>query len=117
NEWDNNKDQITGVRLKRLIDNQTFSLEANVRVNDFFTQTQWLPRLDHYWLGQPLLDDNLTWYEHSSAAYANIGIATVPSNPTLASQFSLLPWEHDSLGNRISGEGDRFVTRQELDWP
>jgi hypothetical protein len=116
-EWDENKDQITGVRLKRLFDNQTFSLEANGRINDFFTQTQWLPRLDHYWLGQPLLDDELTWYEHSSAAYANIGIASVPTNTTLKNEWSLLPWEHDSAGNRISGQGERFITRQELDLP
>ena len=73
------------------IDNQSFSIEANGRINDFFTQTQWLPRLDHYWLGEPLVDDNLTWFEHSSAAYANIGVASTPTNPTLASQFELLP--------------------------
>jgi hypothetical protein len=117
NEWDNNKDQITGVRLKRLLDNQTFSIEANGRINDFFTQTQWLPRFDHYWLGEPLLDDQLTWYEHSSAAYANIGIASIPTNLQLKSEWSLLPWEHDSAGNAISGQGERFITRQELDLP
>jgi hypothetical protein len=116
-EWDENKDQITGVRLKRLFDNQTFSIEANGRVNDFFTQTQWLPRLDHYWLGQPLVEDTLTWYEHSSAAYANIGVASIPTNSQLKSEWSLLPWEHDNVGNPISGAGERFVTRQELDWP
>ncbi len=33
------------------------------------------------------------------AAYANIGIATPPTNPTLLSQWTLLPWEVDSLGN------------------
>ena len=117
NEWDNNKDQLTGVRLKRLFDNQSFSIEANGRINDFFTQTQWLPRLDHNWLGQPLLDDKLTWYEHSSAAYANIGIAAIPTNPQLKSEWSLLPWEHDSAGNPISGQGERLITRQELDLP
>jgi hypothetical protein len=117
NEWDENKDQITGVRLKRLYDNQTFSIEANARVNDFFTQTQWLPRFDHYWLGQPVLDDQITWYEHSSAAYANIGVASVPTNAQLKSEWSLLPWEHDTAGNPISGAGERFVTRQELDLP
>jgi hypothetical protein len=116
-EWDNNPDQLTGVRLKRLFDNQTFSLEANGRINDFFTQTQWLPRLDHYWLGQPLLEDNLTWYEHSSAAYADIGIATKPSTAQLAGMWTLLPWEQDAAGNAITGQGERLVTRQELDWP
>jgi hypothetical protein len=117
NEWDNNKDQLTGVRLKRTFDNQSFSIEANARLNDFFTQTQWLPRLDHYWLGQPLVGDNLTWFEHSSVAYADIGVASTPTNPTLASQFERLPWEEDSAGNPISGNGERLLTRQEIDWP
>jgi len=116
-EWDDGPTQHTGARLKKLFDNQAFSIEANGRVNDFFTETQWLPRGDHYWLGQPVLDTGLTWYEHSSAAYANIGIASPPTNPTLLSQWTLLPWEVDSAGFPISGEGERFVTRQELDYP
>jgi hypothetical protein len=116
-EWDQNPDQLTGVRLKRTYDSQSFSVEANARVNDFFTQTQWLPRLDHYWLGQPLIEDQLTWFEHSSAAFADIGIATTPTNPTLASQFELFPWEETVAGVPISGEGERLVTRQEIDLP
>src|SRR5262249_37007753 len=68
-------------------------------------------------LGQPVLEDSLTWYEHSSAAYADIGVASVPTNPQLRSEWTLLPWEHDSAGNYISGQGERFVTRQELDFP
>jgi hypothetical protein len=120
NEWDDNPDQLTGIRLKKLFDNQAFSVEANGRLNDFFTQTQWLPRLDHYWIGQPVFDTGFTWYEHSSAAYANIGIATPPTNPTLLSQWTLLPWETvpgSMPFDPITGEGERFVTRQELDYP
>jgi hypothetical protein len=117
NEWDNNKDQLTGVRIKHTYDNQSISLEANARVNDFFTQTQWLPRLDHNWLGEPLFDDNLTWFEHSSLAYADIGIASTPTNPQLASEFERFPWEEDSAGNPIAGRGERLITRQEIDWP
>jgi hypothetical protein len=119
-EWDDNKDQSTGVRLKRTYDNQAFSIETNAWLNGFFTETQWLPRLDHYWLGQPLLDDSLTWFEHSSAAYANIGIAGTPTNPVLASQWTLLPWETipgSSPFLPIDGQGERFATRQEIDWP
>jgi hypothetical protein len=117
NEWDNNKDQLTGVRLKRTYDNQSINIEANAQINDFFTQTQWLPRLDHYWLGEPLLGDNLTWFEHSSLAYANIGVATIPTVQKLADDFERLPWEEDSNGNPISGNGERILTRQEIDWP
>jgi hypothetical protein len=117
NEWDNDKDEITGVRLKRTFDNQSFSIEANGRINDFFTQTQWLPRLDHYWLGQPLVDDRLSWFEHSNVAYADIGIASDPTNPILLSQFERFPWEEDSAGNPITGKGERLITRQEIDLP
>ncbi len=118
NEWDNNKDEITGVRLKRIDNNREISLEANARINDFFTQTQWLPRADHYWLGQSLFGDNLTWFEHSQAAYANIGIASQPTNPQLASMWSLLPWEHElGVATPTEAAGERFVTRQELDFP
>ena len=74
----------------------------------------------HYWLGQPVFDTGLTWYEHSSAAYANIGIATPPTNPTLLSQWTLLPWETvpgTMPFEPITGQGERFITRQELDYP
>jgi hypothetical protein len=116
-EWDEDKDQITGLRLKHTENNQSLSIEANARVNDFFTQTQWLPRGDHYWLGQPLLDNSLTWFEHSQAAYADIGLASTPANLTLASMHTLLPWEFNDLGGPIDAAGERLVTRQEIDYP
>jgi hypothetical protein len=116
-EWDENPNQLTGVRLKRTYDNQSFSIEANARLNDFFTQTQWLPRLDHYWLGEPLVDDQLTWFEHTSLGFANIGIASTPTNPVLAGQFERFPWEEDAAGNPISGKGERLITRHEFDLP
>jgi hypothetical protein len=117
NEWNDNKDQLTGVRLKRVFDNQSWSIETNGRLNDFFTQTQWLPRGDFYWLGQSLFEDTTTLYSHTSAAYANIGIATPPSNPTLLSKWTLLPWEVDALGNATDAKGERFITRNEIDYP
>ena len=40
-----------------------------------------------------------------------------PLESTLASQFHLLPWEDDYNGNPISGNGERLITRQEIDWP
>lgn len=110
NEWDEFKDQTTGFELKQLYNNMSWSLTSDLRVNDFFTQTQWLPRLDHFWLGQPLAADYLTWFEHSSAAYADLKTASTPTDPADAAKFALLPWE-------VEGSGERFVTRQELDLP
>lgn len=120
NEWDDNKDQTTGARLKRVFDNVSLSIGANGRINDFFTETQWLPRGDAYWLGESLFDNQTTLYSHTSAAYANIGIATPPTNPTLLSQWTLLPWEMipgPYPQPAIDAQGERFVTRNELDYP
>ena len=112
-EWDEFKDPRTGLRMKRLADNRSLSIEANGQINEFFTETQWLPRADHYWLGESLLGDRLTWFEHSQAGYANLNNATAPSNATLAAQVDAgLPWEVGS-----GQEGERLVTRQEIDMP
>ena len=74
--------------------------------------TQWL-RADHYWLGESLLGDRLTWFEHSQVAYANLNNADAPTNATLAAQVDAgLPWKVGA-----GQEGERLVTRQEIDWP
>ena len=108
------KDQTTGAELKRTQENYSYSIVADVRANDFFTQTEWLPRLDHYWLGQPLVNDTFTWYEHSQAGYAQLEVANpaivTPATPNMQQAFSYLPWEAN-----VSGE--RLVSRQEIDWP
>jgi len=109
-EWDQRTDPRTGLRLKRLTDNRALSLEANGQVNDFFSVTEWMPRLDHYWLGESLLGDRLTWFQHSQASYTRFNVSTPPTNPTLLAQYSVLPWESNS-------EGERLMTRQELDLP
>lgn len=112
-EWDENKDQLTGARLKRITDNRSLSFEAYGRVNDFFTQTQWLPRADHTIIGQSLLGDTLTWSAHSSVGYADIAVADTPGNSILAGQFAQFPWEQGAGG--LSGE--RLATRHELSLP
>ena len=109
-DWDQLPDPRTGLRAKRLNNNRALSIEANAQVNDFFTETQYLPRLDHYWLGESLLDDRLTWFAHSHAAYADFEVASTPTEPTLNAQFTTLPWEADV-------DGERLVTRQEIDLP
>lgn len=109
-EWDELKSPRTGVRGKKLSNNRTLSLEANAQVNEFFSDTQWLPRLDHYWLGQPLLGDRISWFEHTSLAYADFAVATTPTNPILDSQFVVLPWEANVAGERL-------ITRHEFDLP
>jgi len=109
-EWDELKDQTTGVELKRTLNNMSWSITADARLNDFFTQTEWLPRADYFLLGQPLLNDVLSWYGHTSLAYARLRPASQPTNDVDHAKFGHLPWE-------ASVEGERLITRQELDWP
>lgn len=109
-EWDTLKDQTTGVELKQYLDNTSWSIAADVRLNDFFTQTQGA-RLDHYTLGQTFLFDWLTWHEHSSVGYADLQVASTPTNPVDLAKFQLLPWETQDVG------GLKAFTRQEVDLP
>ena len=87
--------------MQRLTDNRALSVEVNWQANDFFTTTQWLPRVDHDWLGQSLVGDRLTWFEHSQAAYANQNVASTPTDPVLKDQFELMPWEQTSDGSDL----------------
>jgi hypothetical protein len=108
-EWETLKDESTDVELKRLQENRSLSLFAQAHINDFVTETQWLPRLDFDWLGQSLLNDSLTYYSHSSAAYATFDRTTLPQDT--ADPFNYMPWETTRM------QGERFTTRQELDYP
>jgi lipopolysaccharide export system protein LptA len=116
-EWDELKDQSTGLELKRTRDNISWSVSADKRINRAFTQTEWLPRGDHFWLGESLLNDRLTWYEHSSAGLARFRTASLPEDPADRALFRYLPWETDSGGGPLSANSERFATRQEIDLP
>ncbi|MFO0869278.1 MAG: organic solvent tolerance protein OstA [Pirellulales bacterium] len=109
-EWDQNKDLTTGLEIKRLDENTSLSLTADVRINPFFTQTQWLPRLDHYWLGEAPLGNIFTWYEHTHVGYGQLQITNTPEDPEDFDKFQLMPWE-------VTSSGVRTATRQEIDLP
>ncbi len=117
-EWDELKDQNTTVELKRIYGNAAWSLSAAVRLNQFFTQTEWLPRFDHYRLGTSFLYDSLSWYEHTSLGFARLRTASTPKDPADAAAFAYLPWEVNPLsGVPLGTNSERFLTRQEIDWP
>lgn len=109
-EWDEFKDQSTGFELLRVQENMSYSLTGDVRINNFFTETNWLPRADHFWLGQSLLADYFTWYAHTNVGYAQLRVQNAPTDPEDLANFTFLPWE------RV-GNGERIATRQEIDLP
>ena len=102
-EFDSLKDQSTDLELRRNYDNSALTITGAARVNQFYTETQWLPRLDHYWLGQPLIDDTFTWYEHTNIGYANQNEASVPTDSDRRLEIHSAP-----LG---SGEPQRAAAR------
>ena len=109
-EWDTNKDATTGIWLERNFGVNSLNLTADVQINDFFTQTSWLPRLDQFMIGQPLFGDRVVWHNHSSVGYGKIGVASAPTDPQDLARFDPLAWEAES-------EGIRAHTRHELDFP
>jgi hypothetical protein len=110
NEWEQQKDMSTAARLRRYNGNRLLDVFGQARTNDFFTETEWLPSIDHYWLGQDLLAQRLTWSSHTNVGYAHQQIASAPTDPQDAAKSSSLPWESDS-------EGLRAITRHELSLP
>ena len=113
-EWDEKKDQITGLELKRLADNRSLNFAANVRLNDFFTQTEG-PRIDHFLLGGSFLRDRLTWFQHTHIGYPRLETARPSTDPNDADVP--LPWETVGGVRYDSREGARLATRHELDFP
>ncbi|MDO4630206.1 MAG: LPS assembly protein LptD, partial [Planctomycetia bacterium] len=110
NSWYREPDRATQVEIRKSEENRTFSLWADVRTNDFHTQTQRLPQLDFYWLGQPLLNDTLTWSSYSEAGYVHLFPDTAPKDPADRELWHLLDWEYERKGVRTS-------TRHEIAYP
>ncbi len=109
-EWDTNKDATTGLWVERNFGTQSYNLIADLQVNDFFTQTSWLPRFDHFTLGQPLFGDRAFFSSHSQLGYGRLRGASTPTDPTDAAFFDPLAWEADVDGVRVG-------SRQEINIP
>ena len=110
-EWDQWKDQTTGFQLKRLVDNSSWNIEADFRINDFFTQTEWLPRFDHYLLGESFFRDRFTLFSHTNIGYGRLKTTDEPLDPADAASFNRLAWEE------ADRDGIRVGTRNEIDLP
>ncbi len=111
--FDTGLDQENLVYAIRQKQNQTFTFESSVNLQTFYTQTQWLPKGDYYRLGDSLLNDHLTYFQHTGVDYANVHTAAEVNNRTL---FSYLPTDPVSNTNRRFESG-RLYTSHEIDAP
>ncbi len=109
-EWEEQKDQVDRLGLRHTWDNMSLEVSASANADPFFTQTENLPRLDHFWLGQQLIDDRFTWYEHSNVGYLRQDLLNQPTDPTDYNQFRFLPYD-------VQAQGLRAATRNEFDLP
>ncbi len=109
-EWEEGYEQRTWLDLRRPVENRELRLLTSVRVNPFFTQSEWWPRLDHYWLGQPLLQDSITWYQHSGVSYVRQNLPQTPTPGQGLGIWTTLPYENNVIGERLA-------TRHEIDLP
>ena len=124
-EWYSSSNPETSLELKRTVNNRSLSIMASARTDKFYTQTSWLPRIDHFWLGQALAHSNLTWYEHTKIGFAQFRTASSPYAEDDKAMFRYLDWEltPNSSNNLATGSStlDKdslvFTTRHELDLP
>ena len=92
NEWDNDADHTTALRLHRYFGANRFDLSVAPRVNDFFTQTEELPDLEHHLLGGSFFDI-FTVSMHNRVGYQRLAPADAPADPSIigAPAFPLAP--------------------------
>lgn len=137
--WNEEDNATTSVRLKKTCESSTMALSAEYALDDFYTNSNWLPRFDHFALGKSLLNDRLTWYGHTRVGYVDYNTATEPYAPDYAAwqqdsrYFRYLPWElttssptsapynprypNNPKAETIDCSFETFSTRHELDLP
>ncbi len=106
-------DQETLGYMQYQKNNWAWDAWGEVNLQNFYTDTQWLPRLDYYRLGDSLLNHRLNYYTHTGADYANVHTDVMVNNPNL---FAFIPY--DPVSN-TSGPWSSFraYTNHEIDMP
>ena len=94
-------------------ENQTVDFWTEANIQNWYTDTQWLPRVDYYRLGDSFLSNLFTYYQHSGMDYATIHTDVMVNNPNL---FAFMPYDPISHTSGTFSSG-RFYTNHELDMP
>jgi hypothetical protein len=104
-------DQETLFYAIRQKQNWAYSIWTEANLQSWYTDTQWLPRFDYYRLGDSLLANTFTYFQHSGVDYANVQTASEVNNPHI---FAYMPYDpiSNTSGPWSSGRG---YTNHELD--
>ena len=111
--FDTGLDQENLTYLIRQKQNVAATLLAETNLQTFNTETQWYPKGDYYRLGDSLLGNRLTYFQHTGVDYANVHTAAEVNNKTI---FAFLPTDPISNTNGTFQSG-RLYTAHELDLP
>lgn len=111
--FDTGSDQETLAYGQWQKDNQYANIWTEANLQNWYTDTQWLPRVDYYRLGDSFFDGLFTYYTHTGADYASIHTDVMVNNPNL---FAFMPYDPISNTSGTFSSG-RFYTNHELDMP
>lgn len=132
--WNTEDNATTSIGLKNYSGNSSVSLFTEYALDEHYTNANWLPRFDHFLLGQSLLHDKLTWYEHTRVGFMDYNTASAPYDYLRDGRyFAYLPWEltptsptnrppNPNAANPVYPEtldaaAEVFSSRHELDVP
>ncbi|MDR1485552.1 MAG: hypothetical protein LBT09_12105 [Planctomycetaceae bacterium] len=97
--WVNSENQTTSVEVAKTGVDSSLKLRFERSLDEFYTNANQLPRLDHYLIGRSFLYDKLTFYSHTRVGYIDYNVAESPYAPNSsawyrdANFFRYLPWE------------------------
>lgn len=131
--WKQDDNYTTSAELKKHCGDSTLSLYTEYALDDFYSNANWLPRLDHYVLGRSFLRDRLTWYGHTRVGYVDYNTAEAPYDWNRDGRyFRYMPWElkpgssnaipnpnavNPEYPDTLNMSFETFSTRHELDLP
>ena len=111
--FDVGMDQETLGYLIRQKDNTAWTIWGEANLQSWYTDTQWLPKLDYYRLGDRLLGGAVTYFTHSGIDYANVHTANEVNNKSI---FAFIPYDPISNTSGVWQSG-RAYTTHEFDLP
>ncbi len=109
--FDTGMDQETLIYGIRQKENWAYTVWTEANLQSWQTETQWLPRLDYYRLGDSLFDNWFTYFQHSGVDYASTHTATEVNNPNI---FAYMPYDPISNTSGVLQSG-RAYSNHEID--
>lgn len=113
NEFNAGRDQNTDLYVIRQKNGWAATALIEGNLQNWYTQTQSLPRVDYFRLGDSLLGDRFTYFQHTGADYAAVNTAIEVNNPNI---FAFMPYDPISNTSGLWQSG-RIYTAHELDMP